>query len=129
MRYILICATILSLTACVKTIGTVLEEGGTRVTSEQITHEFSGNIYDVKSVQGGGVGKKRVFSFSADGGFTFNQIPDGKWYANEEGKLCIEWPKSMGWNKGYCFIVVEHEGKQTLFDAIVKQERFILTRR
>jgi hypothetical protein len=136
LKFALLFIAAFSLSSCAKTVDSALKGGGVMPEPEQIKEQFTGQKFNVHIPSGKGTGSAMKFTFfedkslGVDGGSSY--VPyavGGNWRLDEEKRLCMKWPAKLFWNgSGHCFIVVMKEQKYSLFDNILMQQRFILTK-
>lgn len=117
----------LTLAGCVTTVGDTLKEGGQRLNQRTIPAAFAGRTMQADFVQG----------YIATHTFRFAEIGDellidneggGKWFGNEKGLLCLEWPRGLGWSSpDYCFIALREGNGYGLYDTTIEQIRIRLS--
>jgi len=126
-RPIILLSLMVLLSGCVATVSSSIEQGGVKLDAEGIRTEFSGKKLSGKFVQG--YLATHQFAFAANGdGLSMDGKSDGRWYANDEGRLCLEWPKSLGWSRiSYCFYALKESNGYGLYDTTVNQLRLRFT--
>ena len=117
----------LLLSGCVATVSDTINQGGVQLNAAEIRSAFSGKEFSGKFVQG--YIATHQFSFSADSDdLSMDGINGGRWYPNDEGQFCLEWPKGLGWRrKGYCFTALKENNGYGLYDRVVEQLRLKFT--
>ena len=126
-RSIVLLSFMVLLSGCVATVSSSIEQGGVKLDAEGIRSEFPGKELSGKFIQG--YTATHQFSFAANGdGLSMDGKNGGRWSANGEGQLCLEWPKSLGWRaKGYCFDALKEGNGYGLYDTTINQMRIRFT--